>query len=178
MRYIVAGTSPHIADAPLSLFKDNPVIGVNQAYRIPLVNDHMDHWICWDSDERHQGNIKDWNQFVKPECKVYMRDDPDGVNKELQTSDRIIFYKGSIPEHSMHRKNIELMYLTMRGSVATTACGLASLLPAMHAVSPTPSMLGSPISIIGPGSGMVVFIKARPLSKSLPTTNPGTARLS
>ena len=134
MRYIVAGTSPHIADAPLSLMKENPVIGVNQAYRIPLVNDHMNHWICWDSDERHQNNIRDWETHIRPECKVYMRDDPDGRNKAAQTSNRINYFEASTDEHPMHRKNTEFMYLTMRGSTATTACGLAYMLGATEII--------------------------------------------
>ena len=61
---------------------------------------------------------------------------------------------------------------------ASTTCGSARPLPAIHTASPMRSDSESPIGTLRPDSGIIGLIRARPVRKSLPTTNPGTARPS
>ena len=49
---------------------------------------------------------------------------------------------------------------------------------AIHTGSPTRNDSELPMGTLLPGSGIIGLISARPVRKSLPTTNPGTARPS
>ena len=63
-------------------------------------------------------------------------------------------------------------------NLRSTTCGSARPLLATHTASPVRSDSELPIGTLRPESGIIGLINASPVRKSLPTTNPGTARPS